>query len=125
MGSKPKAPDNSAQIRASQEQSAELKRQQEEARLAKEALAKENTEELMAIRRRSRGRASLISTTERGVRENNGLGRGRDVSAREAEVERINAEGRVAAEKRLADERLAAQKRKVRKFRGNPMLGKP
>jgi|DEB0MinimDraft_10_1074344.scaffolds.fasta_scaffold186791_2 hypothetical protein len=73
MGSRPKAPDNSAQIRAAEEQSAELKRQQEEARMAKEALAQKNTDELKGIRRRGRGRASLITTSEKGFTENNKL----------------------------------------------------
>jgi len=73
MGSKPKAPDNSAQIRAAEEQSAELKRQQEEARMAKEALAQKNTDELKAMRRRGRGRASLITTSEKGFVESNKL----------------------------------------------------
>lgn len=73
MGERPKAPDNSAQIRAAEEQSAELKRQQEEARLAKEALAQKNTDELKAVRRRGRGRASLITTSEKGFVESNKL----------------------------------------------------
>lgn len=73
MGSKPKAPDNSAQIRAAEEQSAELKRQQEEARMAKEALAQKNTDELKAMRRRGRGRTSLITTSEKGFVESNKL----------------------------------------------------
>lgn len=73
MGSKPKAPDMSAQKRAAEEQSLELQRQQEEARLAKESLAKKNTEELKGLRRRGRGRASLITTSEKGLTENNTL----------------------------------------------------
>lgn len=73
MGSRPKAPDTSAQIRAASEQSAELKRQQEEARVAKEALAQKNTEELKGIRRRGRGRSSLITTSEKGFVEDNKL----------------------------------------------------
>lgn len=73
MGSRPKAPDNSAQIRAAEEQSAELKRQQEEARMAKEALAQKNTDELKAMRRRGRGRISLITTSEKGFVESNKL----------------------------------------------------
>jgi len=50
MGSRPKAPDNSAQIRAAEEQSAELKRQQEEARMAKEALAQKDSAEKQLLR---------------------------------------------------------------------------
>lgn len=63
----------SAQNRAAQEQSEELKRQQEEAKAAKEALAMKNTDELRGIRRRGRGRASLITTSEKGLTENNQL----------------------------------------------------
>lgn len=73
MGGSPRAPDNSAQVRAAQEQSAELKRQQEEAKAAKEALARKNTDELKGIRRRGRGRTSLITTSEKGFTENNKL----------------------------------------------------
>lgn len=72
MGSSPSAPDMSAQNRLADEQAEKLKKEQEDARIAKEALAKKNTDELRAIRKRGRGRASLIKTSERGV-ENNSL----------------------------------------------------
>ena len=99
MGSKPKAPDMSAQNRAAQEQSEELKGQQEEARIAKEALAAKNTDELRGLRRRSRGRASLITTSEKGT-ENNSLNKEGSVKKREDEIGRINEEGRIATEER-------------------------
>jgi len=67
MGSTPKAPDMTAQNKAAAEQSAELKKQQEEARIVKETLATKNTDELKAIRRRNRGRSSLITTSEKGL----------------------------------------------------------
>ena len=73
MGSRPRAPDQSAQIRAANAQSAELKRQQDEAQLAKEQLAKKNTDELKNIRRKGVGRTSLITTSERGLTESNKL----------------------------------------------------
>jgi len=99
MGSKPKAPDMSAQNRAAQEQSEELKRQQEEARIAKEALAAKNTDELRGLRRRGRGRASLITTSEKGT-ENNTLDKEGSIKKREEEIGRINEEGRIATEER-------------------------
>lgn len=111
MGSKPKAPDMSAQNRAAQEQSDALKKQQEETRIAKEALASKNTDELRAIRRRGRGRASLITTSEKGT-ESNRLDKAGDVAVREGEISRINAEGEVAtaerAKQKTRDERKAA-----------------
>lgn len=73
MGSRPRAPDTRAQQQAAKEQSDELKRQQEEARVAKEALALKNTEELKGTRRRGRGRSSLITTSEKGLAESNKL----------------------------------------------------
>ena len=112
MGSKPKAPDMSAQNRAAQEQSEELKRQQEEARIAKEALAAKNTDELRGLRRRGRGRASLITTSEKST-ENNTLDKEGSIKKREEEIGRINEEGRIATEERarIAKEKAAAAAR--------------
>jgi len=73
MGSQPEAPDTSKQDKLIAEQSAALKKEQEEAKRAKEALASKSTEELKGIRRRGRGRASLITTSEKGFAENNKL----------------------------------------------------
>lgn len=115
MGSKPKAPDMSAQNRAAQEQSEELKRQQEETRIAKEALAAKNTDELRGLRRRGRGRASLITTSEKGT-ENNQLDKAGDIKKREDEISRINTEGEAATaeRKRVADAKAAADARRNR-----------
>lgn len=70
---RPKAPNNSAQIAAAQQQSAELERQRQEAEAAKEALAQKNTEELKGQRRRGKGRSALITTSEKGFTESNQL----------------------------------------------------
>lgn len=62
MGSKPKAPDNSAQIK-------ELERQRKEAQNAADQFAQENLDEANARRRRKRGRSLLIATSEFGVKD--------------------------------------------------------
>ena len=75
MGSHPKAPDQSAQIAAAEAQTAELKRQQAELDVSKNAVALKNTNDLKGIRRKQGGRASLITTSEQGVlTESNKLG---------------------------------------------------
>lgn len=74
MGSKPKAPDNSAQIRAAEAQTAELNRQNTELKAAQEKTAMENTDKLKGIRRRQGGRSLLINTSESGLAENNSIG---------------------------------------------------
>lgn len=125
MGSRAKTPDMSAQNRAAQEQSDELKRQQEEARVAKEALAAKNTDELRVLRRRGRGRASLITTSEKGT-ENNTLDKEGSVTKREDEIGRINQEGRTAIEdrarKKLEQERIDALARRKGSKRPEPLL---
>lgn len=63
MGSvfnKPKAPDNTAQLKALEEEKAEAQRQAEEAQ-------QELTAEEKAKARRRRGKASLIGTSETGL----------------------------------------------------------
>ena len=74
MGSKPKAPDNSASIRASEAQTAALAKQNAELTAAAEATALKNTDKLTGMRRRQGGRASLITTSESGLTESNSLG---------------------------------------------------
>ena len=74
MGSKPKAPDNSAQIAAARAQTALLEKQNADLKAAQEKTAMENTDKLKGIRRRQGGRALLISTSEQGLTENNNLG---------------------------------------------------
>lgn len=72
-GSRPSIPDTSAQQENIRLQNEQLKKAQEDARLAKENLAQENTESIKSIRRRQKGRSSLITTSERGFKENNKL----------------------------------------------------
>ena len=74
MGSKPKAPDNSASIRAAEAQTAALAKQNEELKATTEATALKNTDKLTGTRRRQSGRASLITTSESGLTESNALG---------------------------------------------------
>jgi hypothetical protein len=74
MGSKPKAPDNSAQIRAAEDQRVALEKQNADLKAASEATALKNTENLKGQRRRQGGRAILINTSETGLTENNNLG---------------------------------------------------
>jgi len=74
MGSSPKAPDNSASIRAANAQQAALEKQNAELKAASEATALKNTDKLTGMRRRQAGRASLIATSETGFTENNALG---------------------------------------------------
>lgn len=74
MGSRPKAPDNSAQIAAAQAQTKQLEKQNAELQAAQEKTAKENTNKLKGVRRRQGGRALLINTSEQGLIENNNLG---------------------------------------------------
>lgn len=74
MGSRPKAPDNSAQIAAANAQTAQLEKQNAELKAAQEKTAMENTDKLKGIRRRQGGRALLISTSEQGLTEANNLG---------------------------------------------------
>ena len=68
MGSKPKAPDMSAQNRAAEKQTETLEKEEAEAKRNKETLAMENTEKLRSTRRRGQGRSSLITTSETGVK---------------------------------------------------------
>ncbi len=74
MGSKPKAPDMSAQVNAANEQKAQLEKQTAEQKAAAEALAMKNTDKLTSARRGNSGRRSLISTSEQGLTESNALG---------------------------------------------------
>lgn len=74
MGSRPKAPDNSAQIAAAQAQTQQLEKQNAELKAATEKTAMENTDKLKGVRRRQGGRALLINTSERGLTESNNLG---------------------------------------------------
>lgn len=74
MGGSPKAPDNSAQIRAANAQQTALKKQNTELKAASEATALKNTDKLTGMRRRQAGRAALITTSETGFTENNALG---------------------------------------------------
>lgn len=74
MGSRPKAPDNSAQLRAADAQTEQLNKQNAELKAAAEATALKNTDKLTGTRRRQGGRASLITTSETGLTENNNLG---------------------------------------------------
>lgn len=74
MGSKPKAPNNSAQIAAAQAQTAQLEKQNADLKAAQEKTAMENTDKLKGIRRRQGGRALLINTSEQGLTESNNLG---------------------------------------------------
>lgn len=81
MGSRPKAPDNSAQIAAAQAQTQQLEKQTQqlekqnaELKAAQEKTAMENTDKLKGIRRRQGGRALLINTSETGLTENNNIG---------------------------------------------------
>lgn len=74
MGSRPKAPDNSAQIAAAQAQTAQLEKQNAELKAAQEKTAMENTDKLKGVRRRQGGRALLINTSETGLTENNNIG---------------------------------------------------
>lgn len=74
MGSRPKAPDNSSQLRAADAQQAELVRQNADLKAATEATARKNTDKLTGMRRRQGGRAALITTSESGLTENNNLG---------------------------------------------------
>lgn len=74
MGSRPKAPDNSAQIAAAQAQTQQLEKQNADLKAAQEKTAKENTDKLKGVRRRQGGRALLINTSEQGLTESNNLG---------------------------------------------------
>ncbi len=74
MGSRPKAPDNSAQIAAANAQTAQLEKQNAELKAAQEKTAMDNTDKLKGIRRRQGGRALLINTSEQGLTEANNLG---------------------------------------------------
>ena len=74
MGSRPKAPDNSAQIAAAQAQTQQLEKQNADLKAAQEKTAMDNTDKLKGVRRRQGGRALLINTSEQGLIENNNLG---------------------------------------------------
>ncbi len=74
MGSRPKAPDNSAQIAAANAQTEQLAKQNADLKAAQEKTAMENTDKLKGIRRRQGGRALLINTSEAGLTENNAMG---------------------------------------------------
>lgn len=79
MGSRPKAPDNSAQIAAAQAQTQQLEKQNADLKAAQEKTAMEktameNTDKLKGVRRRQGGRALLINTSEQGLTESNNLG---------------------------------------------------
>ena len=74
MGSRPKGPDMSSQVRAANEQTAIVNRQAAEQKAAAEALAMKNTDKLTSARRGNAGRRSLISTSEKGLNESNALG---------------------------------------------------
>ncbi len=74
MGSRPKAPDNSAQIAAAQAQTQQLEKQNADLKAAQEKTAMENTDKLKGVRRRQGGRALLINTSETGLTENNNIG---------------------------------------------------
>ena len=74
MGSRPKAPDNSAQIKAAEAQQQQLEKQNAELKAAQEKTAMDNTEKLKGIRRRQGGRSLLINTSESGLTESNAIG---------------------------------------------------
>ena len=74
MGSSPKAPNNSASIKAAEAQTAALAKQEAELKAASQATALKNTDKVTGMRRRQGGRASLIATSESGLTESNALG---------------------------------------------------
>ena len=59
--------DDSAQREQLALQKEQLRKQEEESRAQREKIALENTTALMALRRGTMGRRSLLSTSERGV----------------------------------------------------------
>ena len=65
-GGRPKI-DNSVQEKQLEMQQEQLKKQEEESRAQREQIALENTTALLALRRGTIGRRSLLSTSERGV----------------------------------------------------------
>lgn len=65
MGSKPKAPDNSAAIEAAE-------KREREAQENADRLARESLNETNARRRQRRGKSLLIATSEMGVQESLG-----------------------------------------------------
>lgn len=67
MGGAPKAPDNSAQIAAAQQQQADLEKKNKELQAKREAVQTQATADFNAKRRGQTGRQSLIATSEKGV----------------------------------------------------------
>ena len=59
--------DNSVQEKQLAMQQEQLKKQEEESRAQREQIALENTQRLLAFRRGTVGRQSLLKTSERGV----------------------------------------------------------
>jgi hypothetical protein len=66
-------PDFSKQREEIKKQQEEVDKQREEVVEQKNQIAKKTTSDVKSLRRRSRGRASLITTSERGFLENNML----------------------------------------------------
>ena len=65
-GGRPKI-DNSVQEKQLAMQQEQLKKQEEESRAQREQIALETTQQLLAFRRGTIGRQSLLKTSERGV----------------------------------------------------------
>tara|TARA_X000001036_G_scaffold421027_1_gene442455 strand:- start:326 stop:538 length:213 start_codon:yes stop_codon:yes gene_type:complete len=65
-GGRPKI-DNSVQEKQLVMQKEQLRKQEEDSRAQKEQIALENTQRLLAFRRGTVGRQSLLKTSERGV----------------------------------------------------------
>ncbi len=65
MGSKPKAPDNTAQL-------AELERQRKQAQDSADQTAQQNLDDTNAMRRRKLGKSLLIATSEFGTTDKMG-----------------------------------------------------
>lgn len=73
FGRRNSTPDFSTQREEIKKQQEEVEKQREEVVKQKNQIAKKTTSEVKSLRRRSRGRASLITTSERGFIENNQL----------------------------------------------------
>lgn len=73
FGRRAPAPDFSKQREEIKKQQEEVEKQREEVVEQKNQLAKKATSDVKSLRRRSRGRAALITTSEQGFIENNKL----------------------------------------------------
>lgn len=72
MGRNRRTNNTNKQLAAEQaEQKAELEKKEAEVKAEKERVAIENTEKLRNRRRKGRGRATLIATSERGITNSN------------------------------------------------------